>query len=433
MATHALRPRKKQTPRESGGGLPVRLLALVLLTTAVACVSVLAIRLRHAPALPWEQLIPFGLYAASLPLVWVWLRGSGYRGDGVIPAAALLLAGLGIVMQFRMGADAGPRPGSTVWLAYPLGLAGFLAVIGFFGKQRVAVLSRVGWLCYLLAVGVLVAMVVWGRRYRGGVYMPGNLNPSEAVKPLLTIFLAGFLARRTQAFSETQAGMPVPPVRDLLVLGALWIVPMALILRLNDLGLLALLNGVLIVMLFACTRRLGYLAWGAIGVAVVGFAAATVSHHARLRFDVWRNPFADPTGHGWQILQSLSAMYSGGLWGSGIGAGAPHTVPIATSDFIYAAWAEELGLVGCALLLAVYAILFARGWRAAAAASTPFVTGLGAGLTAALAFQTLINVAGVTKALPLTGITLPFISHGGSSLVICLIMAGLLAAVSDRR
>jgi cell division protein FtsW (lipid II flippase) len=126
-------------------------------------------------------------------------------------------------------------------------------------------------------------------------------------------------------------------------------------------------------------------------------------------------------------------MYSGGLWGSGIGAGAPHTVPIATSDFIYAAWAEELGLVGCALLLAVYAILFARGWRAAAAASTPFLTGLGAGLTAALAFQTLINVAGVTKALPLTGITLPFISHGGSSLVICLIMAGLLAAVSDRR
>ena len=115
MATHALRPRKKQTPRESGGGLPFRLLALVLLTTAVACVSVLAIRLRHAPALPWEQLIPFGLYAASLPLVWMWLRVSGYRGDGVIPAAALLLAGLGIVMQFRMGADVGTRPGSTVW------------------------------------------------------------------------------------------------------------------------------------------------------------------------------------------------------------------------------------------------------------------------------------------------------------------------------
>jgi cell division protein FtsW (lipid II flippase) len=408
-------------------------MALVLVTAAVACVSVLAVQLRHAPALPWVRLIPFGLYAASLPLVWVWLRVTGYRGDGVIPAAALLLAGLGIVMQFRMGVDAGIRPGATVWLAYPLGLAGFLAVIGFLGKQRVAILDRAGWLCYLLAVGVLLAMVVLGRRYRGGVYLPGNLNPSEAVKPLLTIFLAGFLARRTKAFSETRVGLPFPPVRDMLVLAALWSVPMALILRLNDLGLLVLLNGVLIVMLVAGTRRLGYLAWGAIGTVAAGLAVATVSHHARLRLDVWRNPFADPTGSGWQILQALSAMYSGGLWGSGIGAGAPQTVPIVTSDFIYAAWAEELGLVGCALLLAVYAILFARGWRAAAAASTPFVTGVGAGLTAALAFQTILNLAGVTKALPLTGITLPFISHGGSSLVTCLIMAGLLAAVSDRR
>jgi cell division protein FtsW (lipid II flippase) len=408
-------------------------MALVLLTTVAACASVLAVQLRHAPVLPWVQLIPFGLYAASLPLVWAWLRVTGYRGDGVIPAVTLLLAGLGVVMQFRMGAAAGTGPGSTVWLAYPLGLAGFLAVTGLLGKQRVAVLDRAGWLCYLLAVGVLLAMAIWGRRYRGGVYMPGNLNPSEAVKPLLTIFLASFLARRTKAFSETRAGLPFPPVRDLLVLGALWCVPLALILRLNDLGLLILLNGVLMAMLLACTRRPGYLAWGAVGMAVAGLAAATVSHHARLRLDVWRNPFADPTGSGWQILQALSAMYSGGLWGSGIGAGAPQTVPIVTSDFIYAAWAEELGLVGCALLLAVYAILFARGWRTAAAASTPFVTGVGAGLTAALAFQTILNVAGVTKALPLTGITLPFISQGGSSLVTCLIMAGLLAAVSDRR
>ncbi|MBM4162864.1 MAG: FtsW/RodA/SpoVE family cell cycle protein [Lentisphaerae bacterium] len=433
MATHAPRPRTKQSPLTSGGGLPLGLLALVLLTTAVACVSVLAVTLRHDPKTSLDQLVPFGLYAASLPLVWVWLRLSGYRGDGVIPAAALLLTGLGIVMHFRMGTDAGTRPGAMAWLAYPLGLVGFLAVIGLLGKQRVAALNRIGWLCYLLAIGVLLAMEVWGRRYRGGVYMPGNLNPSEAVKPLLTLFLASFLARRTQAFSETQTGRPVPPLRDLLVLGALWSVPMVLILRLNDLGLLVLLNGVLIVMLFASTRRLGYLAWGALGMAVVGFAAATVSHHARLRLDVWRNPFADPTGTGWQILQALSAMYSGGLWGSGIGAGAPHTVPIVTSDFIYAAWAEELGLVGCSLLLAVYAILFARGWRASAAASTPFVTTVGAGLTAALAFQTILNVAGVTKAMPITGITLPFISHGGSSLVTCLIMAGLLAAVSDRR
>ncbi len=416
----------------SRGGLPIRLVALVFLTTAAACVSVVAVNPGHTP-IPGVQFVPFGLYALSLPLVWFWLRLTGYRGDGVIPAAALLLTGLGIVMQFRMGTYAGTRPGAGVWLAYPLGLAGFLAVIGFVGKRRLAFLNGTGWICYLLAVGVLAAMTVLGRRYRGGVYMPGNLNPSEVVKPLLVVFLAGFLARRAQAFSETQAGLPLPPLQNTLLLGVLWVVPLALILRLNDLGLLVLLNGVLIVMLFAGTRRFGYLALGAVGVAVAGFAAATVSQHARIRFEIWQNPFADPTGKGWQTLQALSAMYAGGLWGSGIGSGAPQTVPIAASDFIYAAWAEELGLIGCVLLLAVYAILFTRGWRASAAAATPFATLLGAGITAALAFQTILNVAGVTKALPLTGITLPFISHGGSSLITSWVLAGLLAAVSDRR
>ncbi len=393
-----------------------------------ACLSVLAVKIGNAPAIPWMQLVPYGVYAASLPVAWCWLRLFGYRGDGVIPAAALLLAGLGIIMQFRMGAYADVSPWSAVWAAYPLGLCGFLAVSGFLGRQRITALQGAGWLCYLLAVGVLAAMAVLGRRYRGGMFMPGNMNPSEVVKPLLVIFLASFLARRKKAFSEA-----LPPLPALMLLGVLWSVPMAAILYLKDLGLLVLLNGVLVVMLFAATRRLGYLALGAIGVAALGFAAMKLSPHARIRFEIWQDPFADPTGKGWQVLQALSAMYSGGLWGAGIGAGVPHAVPIVTSDFIYAAWAEELGFVGCFLLVGVYAVLFARGWRASAAASTPFAILVGAGVTAALAFQTILNVAGVTKALPLTGITLPFISHGGSSLVTTLIMAGLLAAVSDPR
>lgn len=424
--------RGKRQQNIGTGGFSALSAALVLLTAATACASVLAVKLSNAPAVPWVQLLPMGIYAVSIPLAWVWLRLVGYRGDGVIPAATLLLAGLGVVIQFRMGATADALPWSAVRLAYPLGFCAFLLTLAIFGKKRLAALANSGWLCYVLAVGVLGAMVVLGRRYRGGVYMPGNINPSEVVKPLLVLFLAAFLARRKKAFTTTRAGLPLPPLGDLLLLAVAWAVPMVVILYLKDLGLLILLNAVLVLMLYTTSRRIGYLVLGAVGVVALAVAAMTLSAHARVRLEIWQNPFTDPTGKGWQVLQGLSAMYSGGMWGTGIGAGIPQAVPIVASDFVYAAWAEELGLVGCILLLALYAVLFARGWRAGATASTPFATLLGTGLTGALVFQTIFNVAGVTKALPLTGIPLPFISHGGSSLATTLVMAGLLAAVSDR-
>ena len=426
------RSRQKRSITANGGGFSASAAALILLTTLSACASVLTVKLSNAPAVPWLQLVPYGVYLATVPLAWFWLRISNYRGDGVIPATALLLAGLGIVLQFRMGTYADTHPWSTVWLTYPIGLSGFLMAISLLGKRRFSVLAGSGWGCYLLALGVLCAMAAYGRRYRGGVFLAGNMNPSEVVKPLLVIFMAAFLAHRKKAFATTRVGLPHPPLGSLLLLGLVWVVPMAVILYLKDLGLLILLNAVLVVMLFVATRRLGYLALGGLGVAALGFATMALSAHARIRFEIWRNPFVDPTGKGWQVLQALSAMYSGGMWGSGIGAGVPQTVPIVTSDFIYAAWAEELGLAGCILLLAVYAALFTRSWRASTTAATPFAALVGAGLTSALAFQTLFNIAGVTKALPLTGITLPFISHGGSSLVTTLVMAGLLAAISDR-
>jgi len=121
------------------------------------------------------------------------------------------------------------------------------------------------------------------------------------------------------------------------------------------------------------------------------------------------------------------------MWGCGFGSGAPGSVPIVSSDFIYAALGEETGWAGCALVLAAFGAFCSRGWRAAASASTPFAMVFGAGLTACLATQALLNVAGVTKALPLTGVTLPFISHGGSSLITSFVIAGLLAAISEKK
>ena len=313
-------------------------------------------------------------------------------------------------------------------------MSALLASLLAFGNGRAAALARIGWLAYAGAVCALGAMLVLGHRYRGGVYVAGNLNPSEIVKPLTVLFLAAFLSGRRKEFSAAQVGIPMPDRASLILFAAAWAVPMAMVVLLHDLGLLVLLNAVLLIMLYAITRRLGYLIVGAVGVAGFAVVAGRFSAHAQARFAAWSSPFSDPTGKGWQILQSLTAFYSGGAWGEGLGRGSPQCVPIVSSDFVYAAFGEELGFVGCLLIVALYAVLFARGWRIAEGASGgPFGQLLGVGLTAMLAVQALLNIGGVTKAVPLTGITLPFLSQGGSSLAVSLASIGLLVALSARR
>ncbi len=414
-------------------GAATGLFLISVLAVSCACLSVLGVKLSNAPVVPWEQLIPLGVYVAGVPMALIWMRLIGWKGDAGLVGAVFLLCGMGLVVQFRMGSFAQGLAAPLALAPFPLGLAAFAAGVALMGRGRGVWLSGMGWLAYLAALAVLAAMLLLGRRYRGGMYMVGNTNPSEIVKPLLVFFLAAYLSRRQKAFSETQAGIPVPPFATLLGLVFLWGVPMLLTIALKDLGLMVLLNAILIVMLFAIARSTGYLAIGVAAVTAAGFGIRFLSAHAQARFDVWLNPFADPTGKGWQILQALSAMYSGGLWGAGMGAGVPQTVPIVTSDFVYAALAEEVGLAGCGLLLMVYAVLFSRGFRAAGAARTPFERLLCVGLTGSLAVQTILNVAGVTKALPMTGITLPLISHGGSSLITTLFVAGLVAGLSDRK
>lgn len=423
--------RKKQLMAPVGAATGLYILSM--LAVLCACFSILGVKLSNAPTVPWEQLIPLGAYIVGVPLALLWLKLCGWKGDAGLVGAVFLLCGMGLVIQFRMGSFSQGLAKPYTLLPFPLGLAAFAVGATMTSKGRGTWLAGAGWLAYLAALAVLAAMLLLGQRYRGGMYLPGNMNPSEIAKPLLVLFLAAYLSRRQKAFSETQNGIPVPPFYALLGLVLLWGMPMLLTIALKDLGLMVLLNAILIVMLFAIARSTGYLALGFAAVAAAGFGVRFISAHAQARFDVWLNPFADPTGKGWQILQALSAMYSGGMWGAGLGSGVPQSVPIVTSDFVYAAVAEEIGLAGCVLLLLVYAALFSRGLRAAGAVRSPFERLLCVGLTGSLAVQTILNVAGVTKALPMTGITLPFISHGGSSLITTLFVAGLLAGLSDRK
>jgi len=191
------------------------------------------------------------------------------------------------------------------------------------------------------------------------------------------------------------------------------------------------MSAAIVIMLAMASERPSHAVTGLLLLAVAAVAAFHWVPHARVRWEVWRDPFRDEAGRGWQSLQGLTALYHGGLWGRGLGAGFPHLVPIASSDFVYAVWGEEIGFVGCGLMLSLYLVLFSAGLRISGAQKDPFSRLLAGGLTTLLAAQTLVHVAGVTKAMPLTGVPLPFVSHGGSSLVVSLTAVGLLAAMGE--
>ncbi len=336
------------------------------------------------------------------------------RGLLIAAVSALTLGGL--VLQARL---AEATPGLALWA--PL-LLGFVAALGAAcaGRHVERLLRGAGpWLFWGAACALLALLLVLGRRYRGGLYLPGRINPSELVKLCVVFSLAGLLPRsRGAAFA---------------MLGSVC----ALVAAAGDFGLLAQLVLTATALLLAASWGWGLLACAAVGAGFAAAAACPFGHLAT-RFAVWRDPLADTTGAGWQTLQGLAAVASGGVGGVGFGLGDAQAVPIASSDFVYAVLAEDLGLVGGAGALALWGVVFACGLVAAERRAAEGARGealLAVGIVASLAVQVILNVAGVLNALPMTGITLPLLSHGGSSLAVtlalCGILCGLLAPRAD--
>ena len=403
----------------------------ILLVISIAYASVLVTRLANAPVLPLRHLAPLGLFALCLVVTALAFRLGRFRGDGPLAAIVFTLAGIGVVLQYRIGTLRIDEDAGAGTYAIAIGVASMLATWAITRHGRHDKLEH-AWLACLIAAGcVILGVIATGRRYRGAYYLHGNLNPVEVVKPLLIVFLAAVLTGHRDALRRGWAFIPWPRWRSIFTVAVLWAPPMVLLLAQGDIGMVTLLCLVALAMLYAVTRRLGYLLIGCGAVFVVARYAIPFSDHAMKRFEAWRDPFSVATGSGWQILQGLVAMYSGGLWGVGVGAGTPAAVPIAESDFIYAVIGEELGYVGCGLTMLLYIALAVRGLGVAARARSAFASSLATGLTACFAFQALLNIGGVTTALPLTGITRPFISHGGSSTVTLFAMAGLLLAISE--
>jgi cell division protein FtsW (lipid II flippase) len=381
----------------------------------------------HEPAL--GSLLPLLIYLSSLSALHLTLVLSRFRGDQILSVAVAFLSGIGLLAQYRMGAFEGPVTWSSARFVFPAGILVMSAVCVLGMRGRYRTLAAHPWLWGGISLVLLAVVLATGQRFRGGVYGAGFVTPTEALKLTVPLFLAGLIDRDAKTLGDW--GGPVPPLKELRPLLGFWVLLAGMLFLQRDLGMLLLLGVALLVMLVVGTGRLGYLVYGLLAATGVGYLALGLFLHGQRRIQAWEMPFDDPTGDGWQVLQGLSGMYSGGLWGEGFGRGNPEYIPIAESDFIYSVIGEELGFVGCALVVVFFLILLERGMQIAERTGSSFGMLLCTGMTTVIATQTFLNMGGVTKLIPLTGITLPFISQGGSSLLATFVGLGLLLAVSD--
>lgn len=276
-----------------------------------------------------------------------------------------------------------------------------------------------------------------------GVSIGGNTNwlafggfsvqPSEFGKILLIFFLAAYLADHRAVLTLPARRflfLPLPPVRFIAPLVVLWGLAVLMFVIARDLGAALLFFGMAVLMTYMGTGRKSYVFLAGLFIVIAAALSYALFGHVRVRFDIWLYPWADPNGMSYQVVQSLFAIGTGGIWGTGFAEGHPLLIPEVHTDFIFAAIAEEFGLIGAVFVLMCYALLFWRGSRIAMGVPRAEESLLAAGCAASLLLQAFIITAGVTKLLPLTGITLPFVSYGGSSMSASFILIGILTALS---
>ncbi|MGH2500124.1 MAG: FtsW/RodA/SpoVE family cell cycle protein [Candidatus Limnocylindria bacterium] len=411
----------------------LRLLVLVGALLAAGFSAVVATQLSSFSAT--QLVVPLTFLAIAVALH-VFLVAIGFRGDQLLLPLALALTAIGLVQVQRLA------PGlllqQLTWCA--AGAVAFAAAI--LVPRDLSVLSRYKYMWAALGLLLLVSPLfpVIGREVNGArIWVSlgiAQFQPSEAVKVLLVVFFAAYLDEYREVLSSPPRRLgpvPVPPLPYLLPILAMWGLAMLVMVLEKDLGATLLFFGIFLAMLFLATGELFYTLLGAILLAGGTAVAARTFSHVQARIDTWLAPFSDELrfGAGYQVVQGLFALGNAGLLGVGLGAGMPELIPVVWSDFVFNAFAEETGFVGALALLALYLVFLYRGMLIALRAPTSFLQLLAAGLAFIVAFQTLVIVGGNAKLIPLTGVTLPFVSYGGSSLVTNFIIVALLLRISD--
>jgi cell division protein FtsW (lipid II flippase) len=416
---------------------------------------VIAIVAYAAVGIGQDGRVPAGTigYGAGLALLFgiahvVVRRFAPYADPLILPCVAML-NGLGLVMirrldlasaeRARQAGRALPRadaPLQLIWTA--IAVVAFVAVLVVVRDHtrlaRYAYTSAAAGLVLLLLPAIPgVGATINGARLwiRVG---PMTVQPSEVAKVLLMVFFASYLVSKRDVLSLASrrvAGIDLPRARDLGPILVAWAASLAVLVREKDLGSSLLFFGIFIVMLYVATERTS---WLLIGVGLFGlgsFAAYSMFGHVAQRVDTWLDPFAKYSTTGYQLVQGLFGFGTGGISGTGLGKGQPGIVPYAKTDFIMAAIGEELGLIGVMAVLMLFLLIVERGLRSGLACRDSFGKLLATGLSFALALQVFVIVGGVTGLIPLTGVTLPWLSYGGSSVVMNWVLVALLLRISD--
>lgn len=377
--------------------------------------------------LPWLAAVIVGAFFTQFIL------GRRDGTDLTLFPAAMLLASLGLIMIGRL------KPALFLtqmrWLL--LGLIVYLVLV-FLGERVLRLLSYpylLGVFCLLLLCSALFFGTEIGGSRNWIVFGPFAVQPSEFGKIVIIMFLAAYLTEHREVLTLPRhrlLWLKLPVLRFIAPLLFIWGIAILMFVVQRDLGSALLFFGIAVSMTYMATGRKSYVALAF--AFFLGAAALSYSFfsHVRVRFNIWLDPWSDPSGSAYQVVQSLFALGSGGVWGAGFAHGHPNLIPEVHTDFIFAAIAEELGLLGSLGVMLVFALFFYRAIRIALACREETRMLLAAGIAVVFLLQAFIIIAGVTKFLPLTGITLPFVSYGGSSMIASFMLLGILTVLSKK-
>lgn len=426
----------------------LRNIELALLLAAFA-ISGLAILFVQFGALGRTDIHPFGLcliLVALIVLLHITMRFVAPQSDALILPIVVVLNGLGIAEIYRidlhlksLGWDALATK-QIAWTALAVGAA--VAVLLLVRNTRV--LQRFTYTAGLFAVILLLLPVlpVIGTSINGArVWIQiGTLTfqPGEIAKIALAIFFAGYLVSHRESLSMVGRrflGMRLPRGRDLGPIIVVWLLSMGVIVTQRDLGTGLLFFGLFLVMLYTATSRASWVILGVSMIVIGGLAANQFLGYVHDRFQNWYDAFNpdiyNADGGSYQVVQGLFGLAHGGLFGTGLGQGMPYITPVSQSDYIISSLGEEIGLVGIFAVLSLYILFVARGLRIGFAGHDDFSTLLAVGLSFVIALQCFLVIGGVTRLLPMTGLTTPFMAAGGSSLIANWMIVGLLLRLSD--
>ena len=411
-------------------------LGLLFWVGALGVTGSVAVAAAEAIGFRPQQLVVPVIFILIAFVLHLFLAARGIRGDQLLLPIAAALTAIGLVLVQRLASNL-----LVQQLSWTLIAAGAFAATILIPRDLTA-LSRFKWTWALLGVLLLLSplLPIIGREVNGARIWIGlgtvTFEPWEAVKVLLVIFFAAYLEEFREVLSQTQrrfGPIPVPPLPYFGPIVAMWAIAMVVMVFERDLGATLLFLGIFLAMLYLATGEAFYTLIGVLLLLVGGYGAYHAFGHVAARVDVWLNPFAEDVrfSSGYQLVQGLFALANGGLFGAGLGNGMPDRIPVVWSDFVFDAFAEEVGFAGALALLALYLLFVYRGMLIALRAPTPFLQLLAAGLSFIVALQTLVIVGGNARLIPLTGITLPFVAYGGSSLVTNWMLVALLIRVSD--